>query len=80
MKSKSKDALFSKNGEEDYKVRKATVEYPHYNKEENEYEKYVPNTSPRKLVSESKANSSIGTTSTYKTKDLRKDFHYIIAV
>lgn len=61
-------------------MRKALVEYPSYNKEENEYDKYVPDTSPRRLVSDPKGNSAIGTTNTYKNKELRKYFLLFIFI
>ena len=58
------------------------MEYPNYSSGKNgskedmreaEYERFIPDTSSRKhVLVEQKNNTSLGTSSTYKNKDLRK--------
>lgn len=67
-------------------IRKALMEYPNYssgkngNKEDmrgTEYERFIPDTSSRKhVLVEQKNNTSLGTSSTYKNKDLRKHLYF----
>jgi hypothetical protein len=64
-------------------IRKALMEYPNYSqgkKEEvtpMEYERFIPDTSSRKhVLVEQKNNTSLGTSATYKNKDLRKHYNF----
>ncbi len=60
-------------------VRKALMEYPNYGSKQSvqgaepvDYERFIPNTSSKKTGgAEQKNNTSIGTSATYKNKELR---------